>query len=136
MKVVIDTNVLLSAAWRDKIPQAVILWIVSHKDWEWMVSEQILEEYRQVMRREKFGLSPEIISRWEKIISKLTTLTDITIDVQFPRDQKDAMFLACAISADADYFITGDRDFKDAKRIVNTTILSASIFKRLVCDTE
>jgi putative PIN family toxin of toxin-antitoxin system len=136
MKVVIDTNVLLSAAWRDKSPEAVILWVASHDDWEWVVSDEILTEYREVLWREKFGLPSETIERWEMIITGLTAPVDVNIRVQFPRDQKDAMFLACAISANADYFITGDRDFKDAKKIMNTTILSVSMFKRLVCDTE
>jgi putative PIN family toxin of toxin-antitoxin system len=136
MKVVIDTNVLLSAAWRDKSPEAVILWVASHDDWEWVVSDEILMEYREVLRREKFGLPSETIERWEIIITGLTAPVDVDIRVQFPRDQKDAMFLACAISANAEYFITGDGDFKDAKKIMNTTILSVSMFKRLVCDTE
>jgi putative PIN family toxin of toxin-antitoxin system len=136
MKVIVDTNVLISAAWRDKSPEAVILWIASHEDWEWIVSDEILEEYHQVLRREKFGLPLEIIGRWEELITELTSLTEVNIEIQFPRDQKDSKFLACAISAGADYFITGDRDFKDAKRIVNVTILSVSMFKRLVCDTE
>ena len=52
----------------------------------------------------------------------------------FPRDQKDAKFLACAQAAEADYFITGDRDFTEAKKLVTTTILSVSLFKQLVCD--
>ena len=136
MKVVVDTNVLLSAAWRDKSPEAVILWIVSHRDWKWIVSDEILTEYREVLRREKFGLPSETIERWEMIITGLTAPVDVDIQIQFSRDQKDAMFLSCAISANADYFITGDRDFKDAKKIVNTTILSVSMFKQLVCDSE
>jgi putative PIN family toxin of toxin-antitoxin system len=121
MKVVIDTNVLLSAAWRDKTPEAVILWIISHKDWEWVASEEILKEYGQVLRRDKFGLPVDIIHGCEKTISGLTSFIDVDIEVDFPRDQKDAIFLACAISGDADYFITGDRDFKDAQKIVHTT---------------
>jgi|GEM_PF-4657370 len=31
MKVLIDTNVLLSAALRDKFPEAVIIWIAQHE---------------------------------------------------------------------------------------------------------
>jgi uncharacterized protein len=136
MKVIVDTNVLISAALRDRTPEAVILWITSHEDWEWIVSNEILEEYREVLRREKFGFPPDIITRWDDLVSELTNIVDINIEVQFPRDQKDAMFLACAISSSADYFVTGDRDFKEAKRIENTTILSVSMFKRLVCDSE
>jgi hypothetical protein len=31
--------------------------------------------------------------------------------------------------------ITGDRDFIEAQKLVNTTIISVSLFKKLVCDT-
>lgn len=65
MKVVIDTSVLLSAAWRDKSPEAVILWVTVQDDWEWEVSEEILAEYREVLHREKFNLLTEKLERWE-----------------------------------------------------------------------
>lgn len=46
----------------------------------------------------------------------------------------DAMFLSCAVAAQADYLVTGDRDFTEARRLLVTTILSVSQFKRLVCN--
>jgi len=128
MKVVIDTNILLSAAWRDKKPEAVVLWIATHPDWDWMVSEEILSEYREVLRREKFNIASEKLQRWERIITKLTTLIDVSLEVDFPRDQKDAKFLACALISTADYFITGDRDFSEAKTLTKTKIMSVSEF--------
>jgi len=136
MKVIIDTNVLISAAWRDRKPEAVILWIVSRKDWDWIVSDEILREYREVMRREKFLLSEETLAKWDNLLDKLTTLTEVDIKLNFPRDQKDSMFLACALAAEADYLITGDRDFNEARKMVNTIILSVSQFKKLFIDTE
>jgi len=38
MKVVIDTNVLVSAILKDKDPEAVILFIAGSPDIEWLVS--------------------------------------------------------------------------------------------------
>jgi predicted nucleic acid-binding protein len=61
---------------------------------------------------------------------------EVDIPLGFPRDQKDAKFLACALAAQANYFITGDRDFAEALKLVTTTILPVSLFKKLVCDTE
>jgi len=102
MKVVIDTNVLVSAAWRDKSPEAVVLWVAFQDDWEWMVSQEIFDEYEEVLRREKFDLSAEVIEKWDYIVTNLTTVVDVKITVDFPRDQKDAKFLSCAFTADAD----------------------------------
>ncbi len=134
MKVVIDTSVLLSAAWRDKSPEAVILWVTVQDDWEWEVSEEILAEYREVLHREKFNLLTEKLERWERIITNLTSPIEVDIDVDFPRDQKDAMFLACALMSHVDFMITSDSDFSDMKKMTDTTIVSVSVFKRLFVD--
>jgi putative PIN family toxin of toxin-antitoxin system len=134
MKVVVDTNVLLSAAWRDKSPEAVVLWIAEQDDWEWLVSEDILAEYRDVLWRSKFNLPQEKLTRWENIISKRTQLIEVSLEVEFPRDQKDAMFLACALVSHADFMITGDPDFSEMKKLTDTTIISISAFKRLFVD--
>lgn len=134
MKVVIDTNVLVSAAWRDRSPEAVVLWIAFQEDWDWVVSKEILEEYREVLRREKFDLSSEVIAMWDAIVTDLTSLVEISVSVDFPRDRKDAMFLACALSANADFLITGDKDFKEAYKLGVTSVISVADFKRLIID--
>lgn len=49
MKIVIDTNVLVSAILRDRTPETVILFIVEQPDIVWVVSEEILAEYKHVL---------------------------------------------------------------------------------------
>ncbi|MEK6406007.1 MAG: putative toxin-antitoxin system toxin component, PIN family [Acidobacteriota bacterium] len=56
------------------------------------------------------------------------------LELEFARDSKDAKFLACALVNDAEFLITGDRDFTQAEKLVNTTIISVLLFKKLVCD--
>ena len=136
MKVVIDTNVLLSAVWRDRNPEGLILWVLNQPDCDWLVSPEIMREYKQVLRRPKFALSAKTLAKWETVLERDTELVRADELVEFPRDQKDAMFLACAISNDADYLITGDTDFSEAQKMVNTTILSVSMFKRLMMDKK
>jgi len=134
VKVVIDTNVLVSAILKDKEPETILLFIASHPEIEWIVSRQILEEYKEVLTREKFGLPDNIKNSWLNLIDRLTIVVYAVGDINFPRDQKDAKFISCAITANADYFITGDKDFVQAKRLFKTVIISVSQFKRLVCD--
>jgi putative PIN family toxin of toxin-antitoxin system len=134
MKVIIDTNVLISAAWRDKSPEAVVIWIASQTDWEWIVSHEILNEYKEVLRRKKFGLPEEIVERWDTILTTLTSLVDVDTSVEFPRDIKDTKFLACALSTNANYLITGDKDFEEAYKVGVTTVISVSEFKRIVVE--
>lgn len=134
MKVVIDTNVLISAAWRDKSPEAVVLWVAFQDDWEWIVSQEILDEYREVLRREKFKLSNEVIKKWDDIVTNMTSLIEVTSFVDYPRDRKDSMFLNCAMSVDADYLITGDKDFKEAYKVGVSTVISVAEFNRVVIE--
>jgi putative PIN family toxin of toxin-antitoxin system len=134
VKVIADTNVLVSAILKDKAPEEVMLFIAERPDIEWIVSPPILKEYKEVLSRKKFGLPEDIKSAWFSVIDSLTSIVDADIPVEFHRDRKDAVFLSCAIASGADYFITGDKDFGDAQRLVNTTILSVSQFKRLVID--
>ena len=132
MKVIFDTNVFISAVLRDRNPEAVIVWVVDQPEWQWVVSSEILREYREVLRRKKFSFSAEILKKWEKVLDKNTKKVRVAQRFNFPRDQKDAKFLACAIASKADYLVTGDSDFSDARKLDNVTILSVALFKRLV----
>ena len=136
MKVIVDTNVFISAVWRDKNPETVIVWICDQPDWQWLVSTEIKKEYKEVLRRKKFSFPPAVLKEWEQVINENTTEVKVNENINFPRDQKDAKFLTCALSCEADYMITGDKDFTEAQRLVATTIVSVSMFKNLFCDKK
>jgi putative PIN family toxin of toxin-antitoxin system len=126
MKALVDTNVLLSAAFRDRLPEQVVLHIATHDDWTWLVTAEILKEYAEVLRRPKFGLSAEIIDRWTELVQSRTICVASPPAVEFVRDPKDAPFLAAAIATNADYLITGDRDLAMAQLVVATRIVSVA----------
>jgi putative PIN family toxin of toxin-antitoxin system len=134
MKVVIDTNVIVSAALKDREPETAILFVVEHPDFEWIVSASIPDEYQEVLGREKFGLPEDLLRRWDEMFDALTTIVEVDSRLDFPRDRKDAKFLECALAVDAEYLITGDKDFSEAQKLVNTTIISVSLFKKLISD--
>lgn len=134
MKILIDTNVLVSAVLRDRDPEAVIMFVANSDDFEWIVSREIMAEYSEVLGRPKFGLSHDILQGWQAMLDRLTVLCRVDLDIEFPRDRKDAKFLSCAVAAGADYFVTGDSDFNEAHQLLSTTILSVSQFKKLVSD--
>jgi uncharacterized protein len=115
MKVIIDTNVLVSAALSGRNPEFVILFIVTNPEIEWVVSPEILQEYKEVLSRKKFKLTQEQLNRWDEIFNNATTLINPRLEIDFPRDPKDAKFLSCAIEANADFLITGDLDFTEAQ---------------------
>jgi len=135
VKVVIDTNVLVSAVLRDREPEAVILFVLEQDDFTWVVSDAILTEYRNVLARKRLGIPDLIQQHWLQLIGSMASIVSVDQTISFPRDPKDAKFLACALFARAEFLVTGDRDFSEAQRLVSTTILSVSQFKRLVCES-
>ena len=134
MKVIIDTNILVSAAIRDGTPEIVIQFIVDRPEFEWIVSQEIVTEYIEVLQRRKLKLTKEVQQEWIDLLQTVTKLIEVNIEVDFPRDRKDAKFLACAIAANTDFLITGDQDFEDVQMLGDTTILSVRNFKKLFCD--
>jgi putative PIN family toxin of toxin-antitoxin system len=49
MKVVIDTNVLVSAVLKGRVPRNFIQFIFDNTDWQWIASEEIIVEYKEVL---------------------------------------------------------------------------------------
>ncbi len=129
MKILIDTNVLVSAVLKDKEPEELILFVIANTDIEWVASEEIIQEYKDVLRRKKFKLPLALLKRWFLFLESVT-LIDVNITVDFPRDQKDAKFLACALTSNADYLITGDSDFSSLQKFGNTKLIPVSLFKK------
>ncbi|HCZ16305.1 MAG TPA: putative toxin-antitoxin system toxin component, PIN family [Accumulibacter sp.] len=133
MKVVIDTNVLVSAVIRDRLPERVLLWCVGNESVSWLVSPAILDEYLKVIRRPRFALPPELIGWWSELLLSDTLMTQITAAPDFPRDPKDACFLACAGANGVDFLITGDADFTEARALLPTLrIVSVREFAQIV----
>jgi uncharacterized protein len=128
MRVVIDTNIVISAILRDRTPEAVLQFIIAAPDWDWIASSEIVTEYLGVLQRPKFNLPDSIIQQWRAVFATTLTLVEISDPVAFPRDPKDAKFLACARQSHADYFITGDRDFNEAPAEFSTIICSVQQF--------
>jgi putative PIN family toxin of toxin-antitoxin system len=133
MKVIIDTNIIVSAVLKDRVPEEVILFVVQHPKFEWIASPAIVAEYIGVLRRPRFALPELTLRKWQAMFEKTITLIDVNVEVAFPRDPKDTPFLACALVTEAEYLITGDKDFVEAYKVAKTTVLSVSQFKALVC---
>ena len=136
MKVVIDTNILVSAVLRDRDPELVIQFVVDHPEFEWVASQPILTEYKEVLNRRKFRLTQEVKDDWFNLLYEALTLIEVDTSVDFPIDPDDAMFLACAITADADFLITGDTDLFQGENLLKAAVITVAGFKNLFCDVS
>ncbi|NJO40556.1 MAG: putative toxin-antitoxin system toxin component, PIN family [Cyanobacteria bacterium CRU_2_1] len=136
MRIIIDTNVLVSAVLRDRDPELVIQFIVDHPEFEWVVSQDILTEYKEVLSRAKFRLTQAIRDQWFNLLDTFPTLIEVDISIDFPTDPDNAKFLACAIAANADFLITGDQGLAEGKNLISTVVITVASFKNLFCDVE
>ncbi|MEN9575885.1 MAG: hypothetical protein RL514_3740 [Verrucomicrobiota bacterium] len=133
MRVVVDTNVVVSAILRDRNPERAIMHLVESIDWEWVASADILAEYRAVLRRPKFALPAAVLEQWDQRFSMAIALWPVTLPPEFLRDPKDAKFIACVLASEADYLLTGDRDFEAATDFPGVRTIGVSQFVSQFC---
>jgi len=109
-KVVLDANVIISAAFGGKPLGAVV---GALKDHEVYISETIAKELVGVLSGLSKKLSEDQLSfLHEKIQQLLTLATPISLStrVVLSRDAKDDHYLSLCKEAKADYLVTGDKD--------------------------
>ena len=129
MKILVDTNVLISAAFRDKLPEQVVMWLATRDECTWLATPEILKEYREVLARPKFRLNAEMLATWDRVIaSRIVVLEPAARPRLTGRDPKDQPFLLAALSFDADYLITGDNDLLVLRDLSQTRIVTVAEF--------
>ena len=117
MRVLIDTNILISAALSSNgTPYHAFVKAVSYPN-HGMVCEQNIDEMRRIFNR-KF---PKKIQALETFLSlALLTLEVVQTPIEEHsseekiRDVKDRPILRAAIYAEADILLTGDKDFLES----------------------
>ena len=103
--------------------------VLCRHDVEIYVSEQLLNEIRGVIAREKFDklISAETRYYFFEMVYDVCLFTDITVKAKSDiRDPKDLYLLSMAESVPVDYIISGDRDLTDMKQHVGIPILKYS----------
>jgi len=61
------------------------------------------------------AIAAEIKQRWFYWLDTLTEVIEVNLTIDFPRGQKDAKILTCALAAEADFLIAGDQDFRRSR---------------------
>ena len=133
MKVLIDTNILISAALNlSSTPGQAFFKAVSYPN-KGIICEQNLDELRRIFNR-KF---PSKLVALEKFLAvALTTISIVpTPNIEYEaetaiRDVMDRPILRAAINANADILLTGDKDFLESG-LSHPHIMTASEFLQL-----
>jgi len=112
IKVVIDTNVVVSANLVDEGPSAAILSLAIKKTIQMFISPAVLAEYEEVLQRPRLKFDPAKIAATLAVIRNASKLVNPTTPLKISDDDPDNRFYECAEAAAADYLITGNiQDF-------------------------
>jgi len=130
-KVVLDTNVIVSALLsKDGAPARILLAVGERKILNY-ISEEILYEVKEVLSRQKITERTTdsgregFVDMLDAISVHISPKRRLNVLTEDPADNK---ILECAVEADADYIITGDQHLLRLGRYKNVKIVNPSEF--------
>ncbi len=108
-RIVLDTNVVISAAIKPLGRQALVINLVALRAVELYASDDVLAEYREVFGRPKFAcLDSTTVSRLLALIESEATIVVPKQRLTISEHDSDNRFYECADAAGADYIVTGN----------------------------
>ena len=127
MRILIDTNILISGLYFHGLPKKLLREIDLEK-FNICVNEEIISEYTEKIDN-KFSKSKYILDKdlREKIFSSFKNFNKIS-DLKICRDPDDDKFINCAIDAKAIYIVSGDNDLLTIKNFAGIEIVTAREF--------
>jgi putative PIN family toxin of toxin-antitoxin system len=108
LRLVLDTNIVISAALKPEGLQRTVLLLALTKPARLYVSAPIVEEYRAVLSRPEFRIRKGLRRRFLQLIEGNAHLVAPSRRLQITTDVADNMFLECADAARVDYLVTGN----------------------------
>jgi putative PIN family toxin of toxin-antitoxin system len=114
-KIVIDTNVLVSALIQRSYPYYIVFEAFSNNEIQLCLSEELFAEYFNVLNRKKFSRYPDFIANAQALLvdlEKIAVKFYPTVHLEIISDSDDNKLLELAVSCNADFLITGNtKDF-------------------------
>ena len=140
MRLVLDTNVLVSAILSPRSSSAQIIRLVLNNVLNLAISQDLLDEAYRVVRYPKLvrlmkrhDVAPEevdfIIERLSAIA--LVTPGELMLDV-IQDDPSDNKIFVCAVESEADFIISGDHHLIELKEVQGITIVNPATFLSIV----
>src|SRR5262245_33230582 len=108
LRLVIDTNIVVSAALKPNGLQRTVLLLAIAKPASLYVSEAVLAEYREVLARPELKIRKGLRQQLLHLIKSHSHMVKPSRALQVAKDPDDNKFLECADAARADYLVTGN----------------------------
>lgn len=135
LKVIIDTNVIVSSLIQRSYPFLIVEFLIKSSNSSICISMKISNEYNDVLFREKFTKYAEFFSNAKDLLSDLERKAEkfypkVTLDIL--GDKSDNKFLELAETCNADFLITGNTKHFPMSEYKNTKIVSPKEFWELM----
>ena len=136
MRVVIDTNVLVSAVIRPQGTTGQVLQRLRTRRFELLMSRATLDELVEVLfrprLRTKYHLTDSTLHPVLRLIFLRSMILQTHEKVTACRDPKDDIYLELAVAGGADYIVTGDTDLLVLHPFRSIPILTPATFLTLI----
>ena len=131
MRVVLDTNVVVSGFLSEHGAPARVLDLFVSSDIAIVVDGRILAEYADVLRRPAFGFNDEDVSAFLRLAERAERVVGVPLPFGLP-DEDDEPFLEVAVAGGVDALVTGNvRHFRIRGRLAIPILTPREFLKRL-----
>ena len=135
VRVVVDTNVLVSALIDDGKPRRLVVELLDKHTV--ILSRQMLAELADVLSRDKFSVTSSQVDRF---VSSLVRMSKIVPDnTRFKvilEDPDDNMVLNTAFSGRADFIVTGDHHLLVLRQFKKTKIVNVNQMQNILIEKQ
>jgi len=126
-KVIIDTNILVSALIQRSYPNLIIYYCVLENQVDVCISDELFEEYLEVLNRPKFTRYPDFLNKAEFVLTQIESKALKFFPkekFEIINDKNDNRLLELASESNADYLITGNTNDFTMSNFKGTKIVS------------
>jgi uncharacterized protein len=109
LRLVIDTNTVVSAALKPAGLQRTVLLLAITKPARLYVTEAIVAEYREVLARSELKIRKGLRQQLLDLVKNHAQFVKPSRTIRVAKDPDDDKFLECADAARADYLLTGNQ---------------------------
>ena len=127
MKVVIDTNVIISAMYFGGHPKELLDLLLNHEFDAYASFDIILEYAVSITNFESEYPEKSATFTLPQLADKINVINP-TSKIRICRDPDDDKFIECAVDANCIYIISGDKDLLSVREYKDITILTVNKF--------
>jgi putative PIN family toxin of toxin-antitoxin system len=126
-KIVIDTNVFVSSIIQRGYPYLIVNELFIEGKISVCISDEILQEYYDVLKRRKFEKYPDFVNKAETLLADIESKSTKFLPskkLTIISDKDDNKFLELALECKADFLITGNTNDFTMKKYKRTKIVT------------